>query len=93
MYPPHIPPHSTIRHLICQYIVYFRFVAHTQISQCAKEQNFAKKEVTLTYLNEDDVTICDVAFLLGFSEQSPFSPAFKIWTGGTPKYYFKKTRR
>jgi AraC-like DNA-binding protein len=52
-----------------------------------------RKEIALSYLNEDDVTICDVAFLLGFSEQSAFNHAFKRWTGGSPKTYYKKKQR
>jgi AraC-like DNA-binding protein len=49
-----------------------------------------RKEIALSYLNEEDVTICDIAFLLGFSEQNAFNHAFKRWTGGSPKHYFKK---
>lgn len=49
-----------------------------------------RKKIALSYLNEDNVTICDIAFLLGFSEQSAFNHAFKRWTGGSPKRYLKK---
>jgi AraC-like DNA-binding protein len=38
-------------------------------------------------LRRDGMTICDVAFLLGFSEQSAFNHAFKRWTGMTPLEY------
>ena len=48
-----------------------------------------RKEIALSYLQEEDVTICDIAFLLGFSEQSAFNHAFKRWTGGSPKRFFK----
>lgn len=38
-------------------------------------------------LKQEGMTICDVAFLLGFSEQSAFNRAFKRWTGMTPLQY------
>ena len=46
-----------------------------------------RKEIALDYLQRPDVSICDVAFLLGYSEQSAFNHAFKRWTGSTPKVY------
>ena len=52
-----------------------------------------RKEIALSYLREkkeSDVTICDIAFLLGFSEQSAFNHAFKRWTGTTPRKYSRK---
>ena len=48
-----------------------------------------RKEVALNYLTQKDVTICDIAFLLGFSEQSAFNHAFKRWSGLTPGQYRK----
>ena len=48
-----------------------------------------RKEVALNYLNQKDVTICDIALLLGFSEQSAFNHAFKRWSGLTPGQYRK----
>ncbi len=49
-----------------------------------------RKEIALDYLKKDEITIVDIAFLLGFSEQSSFNHAFKRWTGATPKEYRKK---
>ncbi len=46
-----------------------------------------RKETALKYLNESDITVCDLAFLLGFSEQSAFNHAFKRWTGANPGDY------
>ena len=48
-----------------------------------------RKEIAFGYLERPEVTICDIAFLLGFSEQSAFNHAFKRWTGTTPKAYRK----
>ncbi len=49
-----------------------------------------RKEISLSYLKEKEVSICDIAFLLGFSEQSAFNHAFKRWTGFNPREYLKK---
>lgn len=51
-----------------------------------------RKQLALSYLTEVDVPLIDVAFLLGFSEQSSFSRAFKRWMGKTPLEYKKSLR-
>jgi AraC-like DNA-binding protein len=59
----------------------------------AEETTFRKclesvrKQIALDCLAKPDVTVCDVAFLLGYSEQSAFNHAFKRWTGKSPKAY------
>jgi AraC-like DNA-binding protein len=52
-----------------------------------------RQEMALRYLRKPEVTICDIAFLLGFSEQSAFNHAFKKWTGKTPGEYRKRMNR
>ncbi len=44
-----------------------------------------RKETALEYLRRPDMTLCDIAFLLGFSDQSAFNHAFRRWTGYSPK--------
>lgn len=39
------------------------------------------------YLQDARVTVTEVAYLLGFSESSAFSRAFKRWTGRSPREY------
>lgn len=39
------------------------------------------------YLEQPDVAISEVAYLLGFSDQSTFNRAFKRWNGVTPKQF------
>ncbi|MDD9937978.1 MAG: AraC family transcriptional regulator [Myxococcales bacterium] len=39
------------------------------------------------YLAQPDIAIAEVAYLLGFSDQSTFNRAFKRWLGITPKQY------
>jgi len=48
-----------------------------------------RKEISIGYLKNSEVLLCEIAFLLGFSEQSSFNHAFRKWTGLTPKEYQK----
>jgi len=43
-----------------------------------------RHDMALRYLQEPEMAICEVAYLLGFSEPSSFHRAFKRWTGKTP---------
>lgn len=47
----------------------------------------ARQHIAQDCLKQDGMTICEVAFLVGFSEQSAFNRAFKRWTGMTPLEY------
>jgi AraC-like DNA-binding protein len=46
-----------------------------------------RRELATRYLSERDMAICEVAYLLGFSEPSSFHRAFKRWTGTTPRMF------
>jgi AraC-like DNA-binding protein len=46
-----------------------------------------RHELAMRYLREREMAICEVAYLLGFSEASSFHRAFKRWTGVTPKEF------
>ncbi len=43
-----------------------------------------RRSLAATYLADAEVSLAEVAFLLGFSEQSAFSRAYKRWTGVSP---------
>jgi len=43
-----------------------------------------RRDLALRYLSDPKIAIAEVAYLLGFSEPSPFHRAFKRWTGVTP---------
>ena len=44
-------------------------------------------ELALRYLDDPDKTVTDITFLLGFSEQSAFTRAFRRWSGKAPTAY------
>ncbi len=46
-----------------------------------------RKEIALKYLQDNQNTISDIAYLLGFAEPSVFSRSFKKWTGLPPMQY------
>ena len=46
-----------------------------------------RQEIAQFYLSEQEESIAEIALLLGFSDQSAFTKAFKQWTGLTPYRY------
>ncbi len=51
-----------------------------------------RMQMAVDCLNRGDMTICEIAFLVGFSEQSSFNHSFKCWTGMTPSEYIASLR-
>ena len=51
--------------------------------------NEIRQDLAKKYLREQQVCMTEIAFLLGFSESSAFSRAFKRWMGVTPSEYRK----
>lgn len=52
-----------------------------------------RKELAIGYLRESDLTLTDIAMLLGFSELSAFSRATQRWFGMPPRVYRQELRR
>jgi AraC-like DNA-binding protein len=46
-----------------------------------------RRELAQQYLREDRISVCEITFRLGFSDQSSFTRAFKRWTGSAPGEY------
>lgn len=49
------------------------------------ELNVVRHELAVSYLRDPRLQIVDIALLLGYSEHSAFTRAFREWTGKTPK--------
>jgi AraC-like DNA-binding protein len=47
-------------------------------------------ELAQLYLKDNAMSLAEIAFLLGYSEQSSFNKAFKRWSGFTPGEYRKQ---
>jgi AraC-like DNA-binding protein len=52
----------------------------------------ARKEAAVRYISEPTLAICEVAYLVGYSEPAPFHRAFKRWYGMTPQVFRQKQR-
>lgn len=48
-----------------------------------------RRNLAENYLSQDALTIVEIAFLLGYSEQSTFTRAFSSWNGTTPAQFRK----
>jgi AraC-like DNA-binding protein len=49
-----------------------------------------RRDLAVRYLREPGMAVCEVAYLLGFSESSAFHRAFKRWTGKTPSEFRRR---
>ena len=52
--------------------------------------NSVRQNAAIHFLEDQALTLAEVAFLLGYSEQSAFNHAFVSWFGKTPKSYREK---
>lgn len=48
-----------------------------------------REDLALKYIYDRTLTLTEISFMLGFSEMSSFSRAFKRWTGESPKEFRK----
>jgi AraC-like DNA-binding protein len=64
---------------------------HHKLAQCNTSFHTlldeTRKELALGYLADRAISVTEITFLLGFSDVSNFSRAFKRWTGTSPTLY------
>jgi AraC-like DNA-binding protein len=53
----------------------------------------ARKEAAGRSISESTIAICEVAYLVGYSEPAPFHRAFKRWYGMSPEVFRREHRR
>jgi AraC-like DNA-binding protein len=46
-----------------------------------------QRDLSKFYLQKPEMAICEVSYLVGFSQTSAFHRAFRRWTGLTPKEF------
>lgn len=44
-----------------------------------------RRDLSVRYLKDRSLSLCQIAWLLGYSEVTSFNHAFKRWTGHSPK--------
>ncbi|MGJ8686611.1 MAG: helix-turn-helix domain-containing protein, partial [Spongiibacteraceae bacterium] len=52
--------------------------------------NKARRDLALSYIADSNYSISEITYLLGFSDTSSFTRAFKRWTGMSPSDYRNK---
>jgi len=52
-----------------------------------------RKTMAMNYLQDSDLLLAEIAFLLGYSSLNSFNEAFKRWTGSSPGLVRAKLRR
>ena len=55
--------------------------------------NDTRRALACGYLENSAMSITEIAYLLGFSDTSNFSRAFRRWTGRSPRAYAEQLRR
>ena len=60
---------------------------NTSFNQLVKD---IQKIMTFNYLETKELSIDEIAYLVGYTEISPFYRAFKNWTGKTVSQYQKE---
>ncbi|MFT3859472.1 MAG: AraC family transcriptional regulator [Aquabacterium sp.] len=57
-----------------------------EVGTCYRDVlNETRHKLAVSYLRSEQYSVGEIAFLLGFSEVSAFTRAFRRWTGASPR--------
>lgn len=82
-----VPTVSMIAHQLLTSVRQLQRELNAESTSFQRVLDDTRREIALEQLRDPEVSIHDVAFVLGFSDPSAFHRAFKRWTGATPKSY------
>jgi AraC-like DNA-binding protein len=51
-----------------------------------------RQQLAATYLEDDTLSLAEIAFLLGYADQSAFNHAFRKWAGDSPLRYRERSQ-
>ncbi len=54
--------------------------------------DLVRRELATAYLQRDEMSLAEIAFLLGFSDQSAFNHAFRRWAGDSPMRFREREK-
>ena len=87
----YLPSGSLDIDMICQRLNMSRWTLNRKLNQeGATFKDLCldiKKKLSIHYLKNQDLSIYEIAYLLGYSEAGAFSRAFKEWMGRSPDHY------
>ena len=67
-----------------------------KLSQCdtsfADLMDSTRRQLACSYVQQSSLSITEITFLLGFSDTSNFTRAFKRWEGASPTDYRRQAR-
>ena len=66
---------------------------HEQGTTFKKLLTEVRIELADNYIRDSKLSLNEISFLLGFSELSSFSRAFKHWTGSSPRHYRQRSQK
>ncbi len=82
-----VPPIDAIARQLTTSVRQLQRELHAEHTSYQKLLDETRKRMALSQLKRPEISIHEVAFLLGFSEPSAFHRAFKRWTRQTPRRY------
>jgi len=84
-----LPPIENIAKKLLLSVRSLQLYLHKEDTSYIKLVKETRKNIAKKYLNDRNISIDEITYILGFSETSAFHRAFKNWTGVTPTQFRK----